>query len=90
MKKTIYLTDLRNYFKNELEMEPRHCIYALKTALNQLNKEVRTDILDLVYLIFENRPIEELYTHSYGFHTSNGRHLIDTFEEYYNEAYYNN
>jgi hypothetical protein len=90
MKKRIFLTDLRNYFANDLQMEPQHCLYSCKTAFNQLNEEIGTDILDLVYLIFENRPIDELHTHSYGFHTRNGRHVIDTFKEYYNEAYYNN
>lgn len=79
----ITIKQLRDYFKHDLNMEPRHNLKACKKAFNTLNKEVQTDVFDLVYLIFENRPIDSLYTHSYGFHTANGRHLIETFTNLY-------
>jgi hypothetical protein len=35
-------------------------------------------------LLLANTPIPELYTHSYGFHTANGRHLINSMQNSYN------
>ena len=84
MKTKITIQELKNYFKNDLKATPRHDLKSCKYAFNKLNKEIKIDVLDLVYLIFENRPIQKLITHSYTFHTSNGRYLIDTFANYYN------
>lgn len=81
--KKITIKQLKEYFKNDLQMQPKHNLKALKYAFNTLNKEIKTDVLDLVYLIFENKPINHLYTHSYSFHTRNGRYLIETFKNYY-------
>jgi len=80
---SITIKSLKNYFKNDLEMTPRHNLKSCKLAFNKLNKELEIDVLDLVYLIFENRPINNLNTHSYGFHTANGRSIIETFQNYY-------
>lgn len=81
----ITIKQLKGYFKNEIKQEPRHDLAACKKSFNQLNKELKTDVINLVRLIFENIPIDSLHTHSYGFHTRNGRHLIQTFEQlYYN------
>lgn len=79
----ITVTELKDYFKRDLKTEPRHNLRACKKAFNTLNNEVQTDVFDLVYLIFENKPIKSLYTHAYGFHTANGRHLIETFKNLY-------
>ncbi|MEN8965970.1 MAG: hypothetical protein ABF250_08290 [Polaribacter sp.] len=79
----ITVTELKDYFKRDLKTEPRHNLRACKKAFNTLNNEVQTDVYDLVYLIFENKPIRSLHTHSYGFHTANGRHLIETFKNLY-------
>ena len=79
----ITIKQLRDYFKHDLKMEPRHNLKACKKAFNTLNKEVQTDVFNLVYLIFENKPINSMHTHSYGFHTANGRHLIETFKNLY-------
>ena len=35
--------------------------------------------------LLENMPINSLMTHSYGFHTANGRHIIETIKEKYYE-----
>ena len=86
--KTITLKTIKKYFKDN-NLEPRHNLHAFKYAINTLNKDVKTDAYNLFMLIVENQPINELNTHSYGFHTSNGRYLIDTFKNnYYN--YLNN
>ena len=34
--------------------------------------------------MIENQPIKELFTHSYGFNTSGGRKIKQTFENNYN------
>jgi hypothetical protein len=73
---------IRDYF-NEQGYEARHSFKGLKYASNELAKETNLSPLDLLLLVIENRPIDEAYTHSYGFHTRNGRHLIETFANYY-------
>ena len=86
--KNLTLKTIKKYFKDN-DFEPRHNLHAIKYAVNTLNKEVKTNPYNLFMLIVENEPINELNTHSYGFHTSNGRYLIDTFKNnYYN--YLNN
>jgi hypothetical protein len=80
----ITLKAIRNYFKEE-GFVPRHNLKAFKDSINLLNREVEVDAFDLFLLIVENRPIAELNTHSYNFHTANGRYLIDTFKGYYYE-----
>lgn len=79
----ITISQLKEYFKHDLKIEPRHNLKACKKAFNTLNKEIQTDVFDLVYLIFENKPINSMRTHSYGFHTANGRYLIETFKNLY-------
>ena len=80
----ITIKTIRNYFKVN-NLIPRHNLVAIKQAINLLNKEVETDSYNLFMLIVENRPIDGMHTHSYGFHTSTGRYLIDTFTLHYNE-----
>jgi len=36
-------------------------------------------------LLLENKPINALHTHSYGFHTANGRSLIEGMQNAYYE-----
>ena len=40
---------------------------------------------DLFHLLVENKPINSLMTHSYGFHTANGRGIIERIKSYYYE-----
>ena len=82
--KNITLKTINKYFKDN-DFTPRHNLKAIKKAINTLNKEVETDAYLLFLLIVENKPIDNLYTHSYNFHTNNGRYLIDSFKSYYNE-----
>ena len=37
------------------------------------------------FVLIENRPIDGLHTHSYGFHTANGRELINGIQNKYYE-----
>ena len=76
---------VKNYFEYDLEMEPRHCTKALAKAITNMAKEIDADECELLYLLLENRPINSLMTHSYGFHTANGRHIIETIKEKYYE-----
>jgi len=82
--KKITLKVIRQYFK-VMGFTPRHNLTAIKKAINKLNEEIQTDAYDLLLLILQNKPIDGLHTHSYGFHTSNGRYMIETFKDYYNE-----
>ena len=76
---------VRGYIKYNLQMEPRHDCYALAQAITEVSKIVGYDECELMYLLLENRPIDALHTHSYGFHTANGREIINNLKEYYYE-----
>ena len=41
--------------------------------------------MELFKLLVENIPINNLMTHSYGFHTANGREIINRIKDYYYE-----
>ena len=76
---------VRNYIENELGCEPVHEVDALASAIEDMAIELDHDECDLLYLLLENRPIDALHTHSYGFHTSNGRYIINTLKDKYYE-----
>ena len=78
--------DVEIYIREELDSEPRHNVKALATAVNKASKEFENDPLDLLSLLLANKPITKLMTHSYGFHTAIGRHVIETIKEYYYEG----
>ena len=50
---------------------------------DEFNQELRAK--DLMKLLFFNDPIPQLHTHSYGFHTATGRHIIETLKYKYYE-----
>ena len=67
-----------------------HSAEAVVFACNEACYEfAHTDAKDLLKLLFFNDPIPSLHTHSYGFHTATGRHIIETIQDYYYE-YKNN
>ena len=76
---------IENYITNELGSGPRHDCEALAGAINEIAEEVDFDSYRLMQLLLENRPIDALHTHSYGFHTSNGRSLIEGMQSKYYE-----
>ena len=73
------------YIRTELDMTPRHNVEALACAVNDMAEELEYDAFELLLLLIENRPIDNLHTHSYGFHTSNGRYIIEKMKSNYYE-----
>ena len=76
---------VERYIKYTLQMTPRHDCDALAQAVTDMAAELEYDESELLYLLLENRPIVDLHTHSYGFHTANGRHIIETLKQKYYE-----
>ncbi len=76
---------VEKYIKEDLECEPRHDCEALSNAITDMAVEIDADECELMYLLLENKPINSLMTHSYGFHTANGRHIIESIQEKYYE-----
>jgi hypothetical protein len=72
------------YIRVDLDSTPRHDCAALASAINEVAEEVGHDSYALMELLLCNTPIPSLYTHSYGFHTANGRHLIESIQDSYN------
>ena len=76
---------VEKYIREDLGFTPKHDCRALAAAITTTAEELEYDEAELLYLLLENRPIVALHTHSYGFHTRNGRHIIETIQEYYYE-----
>ena len=76
---------VEGYIKYNLQMEPRHDCYALAQAITDVSMDMDYDEFELMELLLRNKPIDALYTHSYGFHTANGREIINNIKEKYYE-----
>jgi len=76
---------VEKYIREDLGMTPRHDCHALAEAISDIAYELEHDECELMYLLLENRPIDAIHTHSYGFHTANGRHIIETIKNKYYE-----
>jgi hypothetical protein len=76
---------IEKYIREDLDSEPRHNCLALAEAINCISEEVDYDSFALMQLLLENKPIDGLHTHSYGFHTANGRSLIESMQNVYRE-----
>ena len=72
------------YIRTDLDSTPRHNCEALASAINEVAEDVGHDSYALMELLLCNTPIDELHTHSYGFHTANGRGLIESMQHAYN------
>ena len=77
-------TQIKTYLENEYG-ECKHNAYAMSEAINDMAEEIDADEWDLFHLLVENKPINSLMTHSYGFHTANGRGIINRIKDYYYE-----
>jgi len=78
-------TQIKTYLENEYG-ECKHDAYAMSEAINDVAYELEyDDEWDLFHLLIENKPINRLMTHSYGFHTANGRGIINKIQDYYYE-----
>ena len=76
---------IEKYIRKDLESEPRHNCEALAEAINYVAGKVEFDSFRLMQLLLEDKPIAELNTHSYGFHTHSGRELIEGMQNAYYE-----
>ena len=76
---------VEKYIREDLECKPQHNCEALASAITEMSQQLVHDECELMWLLLENRPINSLITHSYGFHTANGRHIIETIKEKYYE-----
>ena len=76
---------IESYITTQLECKPRHNCEALAVAINHIAGEVEYDSFALMQLLLENKPIDALHTHSYGFHTRNGRSIIEAMQNTYYE-----
>ena len=76
---------VEKYIREDLGMKPRHDCHALAQAITDISLDMDYDECELMYLLLENRPIVALHTHSYTFHTANGREIINRMQEYYYE-----
>lgn len=74
---------IEDYIVEELGSEPRHDVNALASAINDIAEEVGYDSSPLMKLLLSNIAINGLNTHSYGFHTANGREIINRIESKY-------
>ena len=64
----------------------KHDKYAFADAINEVSYDMDTvDPWDIFLLVIENKPINGVWTHSYGFQTRNGRGIIEKFQSYYYE-----
>ena len=77
--------EIEKYIREDLGCEPVHNCEALASAITEMSQQLARDECELMWLLLENRPITALHTHSYGFHTANGRHIIETIKEKYYE-----
>ena len=76
---------VEKYIKEDLGHEPKHNCEALANAITEMSQQLVHDECELMWLLLENRPINNLMTHSYGFHTANGRGIIERIKNYYYE-----
>jgi hypothetical protein len=72
------------YFNKRTDEPMRHCHKALAAACNDISDELDYDNpLDMLKLLCFNDEIPSLHTHSYGFHTATGRHIITSLQAHY-------
>ena len=76
---------VEKYIRKDLGYEPRHDCYALAQAITDISMDMDYDEFELMELLLSNKPINALHTHSYGFHTANGRGIINRIKDYYYE-----
>ena len=77
--------EVEKYIMGDLGFIPRHDCEALAIAITEMAEEIDANERELMELLLNNKPINSLMTHSYGFHTANGRNIIETIKEKYYE-----
>ena len=76
---------VEKYIMKDLGFTPRHDCEALATAITEMAEEIDANERELMELLLNNKPINSLMTHSYGFHTRNGRTIINNLKGKYYE-----
>ena len=77
---------VREYMAWRTDEELKHCPNCIAAACNDAALEFNHyNAKDFLKLVFFNDPIPLLHTHSYGFHTATGRHIIKSLQNKYNE-----
>ena len=75
------------YLGKSTEETMRNGHKALAAACNDISDELDYDNpLDMLKLLCFNDEIPSLHTHSYGFHTATGRHIITSLQDHYYEV----
>ena len=77
--------EVEQYIREDLGCIPRHDCEALANASKQTAMQVDSTPWEVLQLVLQNKPISDLYTHSYGFHTRVGREIIKLFQSNYYE-----
>ena len=77
--------EVEKYIMRDLGFIPRHDCEALASAITEMAEEIDANERELMELLLNNKPINSLMTHSYGFHTANGRGIINRIKNYYYE-----
>tara|TARA_R110000823_G_C15527858_1_gene456440 strand:+ start:134 stop:385 length:252 start_codon:yes stop_codon:yes gene_type:complete len=62
----------------------KHDTSKLLKASRETGEQYKVTPLEMFFFMIEQKPINKLYTHSYGFNTSLGREVRNTFKNYYN------
>jgi len=84
--KLITSKQVEKYISSRTDKKIRHCTEGLAEACNRGAYAFQHDnALDLLKLLCFNDYIPSLHTHSYSFHTANGRNIIQTLQSYYYE-----
>ena len=82
---------VKEYVAWRSNQELRQCPDCIAAACNDMAIKYNNDFgerlnaKELMKLLFFNDPIPALHTHSYGFHTRTGRHIIETLKMKYYE-----
>ena len=74
---------VEKYITEDLNSDVRHDCGNLAAAMNDTAYELGCNVVDLMQLLLENKPIDSLHTHSYGFQTDNGRNIINNITDKY-------
>ena len=77
--------EVEKYIMGDLGFIPRHDCEALAAAITDMAEEIDANERELMELLLNNKPINSLMTHSYGFHTRTGREIINKLKEKYYE-----
>jgi hypothetical protein len=72
-----YILNEYGYFKHDIKQ--------IVQASRETAKKYKCSPSDVFFFIIDDEPIKKLCTHSYGFHTSGGREVKQTFRNNYYE-----